>query len=75
MAELVSSLTTQLPSSQQEVHHLFRRPAMSRSALFTLLQKAQLKASRHITGIDAELVRFAKSAFCYTFFDTHLRLV
>lgn len=75
VAELVRSLTTQEPGSQQEVHHLFRRPAMSMSALFTLLQKAQLKASPHISGIDAELVRFAKSAFCYTFPDMPLRLV
>ena len=39
------------------VQHLFRRPAMSESALATLLRKAQLKASPHISALDAELVR------------------
>ena len=38
------------------VHHLYRRPAMLESALATLLRNAQLKASPHITAIDAELV-------------------
>ena len=39
------------------MHHLYRRPAMLESALATLLRKAQLKASPHITAIDAEQVR------------------
>lgn len=43
------------------VHHLYRRPAMLESALATLLRKAQLKASPHITAIDAEQVRHERA--------------
>ena len=61
-SELVSSLTHVTAGKQQKVHHLFRSPAMSPSALATLLRKAQLKASPHITAIDTELVRRPLSA-------------
>lgn len=58
---VASSLTS---GGSGSVHHLFQRPAMSEAALVTLLRNAQLKASPHITGLDAELVPIPPDSHC-----------